>query len=424
MPGRNIFACLFLVLPFAPAVSAAGIGREPVATSVQFSDRGDRLFRAAHFEDAEAAYLQAIEFDPTNSRAQRGVARIAAMMSDQHRAARYYSAAYQLNPLDPDAILGYANNVGDDRARRTLFENFLSVSRDARAEDVKARMLIADRLGVQAAVVRDPKRAYRIPLQDTSYGPILRARINRTRELRLLVDTGASGITLNAVAASKLGLDYLTDAAVMGFGSGSPAPARMMRAESFESGGLTISNLAVEVTQSKLIPGADGIIGPDLFRDFFVRLDFPGRNLELTPFDGPFARSESDASSCADCHRAWRIGHLLLMQGAVDGRVEGYFIIDSGSPCSFVSSKVVFDEGNSAEFSGAQGKQDVRALGRSITIRIGGRSLVERTPAKFDNSELSARYGTEITGAVGYSLLRNLALSIDYRTGVVRFDRR
>ncbi|HEY7337630.1 MAG TPA: aspartyl protease family protein [Bryobacteraceae bacterium] len=395
----------------------------PAVTSVQFSDRGDRLFRAAQFEDAEAAYLQAIELDRTNIRAQLGVARIADMMFDPHRAARYYSAAYQINPLDPDAILGYANNVDDARARLTLFENFLSVSRDARAEDVKARILIADRLGGHAAVVEDPKRVYRIPLENTASGPILHARINRSRDLRLLVDTGASGITLNAIAASKLRLDYLTDAALTGFGSGAPAPARMMRAESFESGALMIPNLAVKVVQSELIPGADGVIGPDLFHDFRIRLNFPARYMELVPFDGPDARAETDASSCIGCRRALRIGHLLLMQGAVDGRAGGYFIVDSGSPCSLVSSKVVFDEGASTEFSGVQGKQDIRALGRSITIRIGSRSLVETTPAKFDNSGLSARYGTEITGAIGYSLLRNLALSIDYRTGVVRFER-
>ena len=422
MPGRSIFACLCLSLPFAPALSAAGIGPDSV-TSGQFSDRGDRLFRAAHFEDAEAAYLQAIEFDRTNIRGQMGVARIAAMMSDLHRAARYYSAAYQLNPLDPDAILGYANSIDDGPARRTLFEKFLSVSRDAHAEDVTARILIARRLGARAAVVADPERGYRIPLENTSSGPILRARINGTGELRLLVDTGASGITLNAVAASKLRLDYLTAAAVTGFGSGSPAPARMMRAESFESGGLTISNLAVEVAQSELIPGADGVIGPDLFHDFLIRLNFPARILELIPFDDPVARSETDASSCLDCHRAWRLGHLLLIQGTVEGRVQGYFIIDSGSPCSLVSRKLVFADGTRAGFAGAQGEQEVRALARRVTIRIGSQGLVETAPVSFDNSEMNARYGTEIAGALGYSLLRNVTLSVDYRNGLVKVEK-
>ena len=41
----------------------------------------------------------------------------------------------------------------------------------------------------------------------------------------------------------------------------------------------------------------------------------------------------------------------------------------------------------------------------------------------FDNSEMSARYGTEIAGVLGYSFLRKLALTLDYRTGLVKVEK-
>src|SRR5215472_3349366 len=140
MPGRSFCLRLCFMFSVAQAVSAAEIGHDPLAMSHQLSERGDRLFRAAHFDEAESAYLQAIDLDRSNIRGQLGMGRIAAMKSDRQSAARYYAAAYQINPLDSDAILGYANNIDDSHAQRTLLENFLSVARDARAEDVKARI--------------------------------------------------------------------------------------------------------------------------------------------------------------------------------------------------------------------------------------------------------------------------------------------
>jgi hypothetical protein len=36
---------------------------------------------------------------------------------------------------------------------------------------------------------------------------------------------------------------------------------------------------------------------------------------------------------------------------------------------------------------------------------------------------MSARYGTEIAGVLGYSFLRKLALTLDYRTGLVKVEK-
>jgi aspartyl protease len=399
-----------LLLPLNGFPAELGKGTTP--NSHELSALGDRLFRQAHFEEAEAAYREAIVLDRANLQGQLGMGKIAVMSSDTARAARYYSAAYQIDPRDPDAILGYANSVENPAARRTLLQNFLSVSSSGwRAEDVKARLQIAERMGTDAiAVTQSPERSYRISLESAgTSGLLLRASIERGRTLKLLVDTGASGVVLNASAAAGMDLAYLADAAIAGFGSDAPAAARVVRAASFDCGALRILNLPVQIVRTDLIPGVDGVVGLDVFRDFLIRLDFRARTLQLAPLAD---------SGCPGCRPIYRLGHLLLMPGTIHGHAQGYFVIDSGSHCSLISGTLVFQDGARAEFAGAQGKQEVSVLAAPVAIRIGGRSVLESSYATFHNSELSARLGTEIAGVLGYSFLRDSALTIDYRAGL------
>ena len=416
---RTLLPLLLLAL-FA---RAADVGDSSVLKSLQWSDRGDRLFRDAQFTEAAAAYRQAVELDRTNVRGHLGMGKIAVMLSDVQAAARSYSAAYQLAPLDPDAILGFANAVEDRAARQTLLRNFLSVAKDQRAEDIKARLLVADRIGTDMATVENTGRSYQLPLKNAGQnGLLLDATINQGWPLKLLVDTGASGIILNATAASKMPLDYVADAAISGFGSEAPTAARIARAASFQSGELRISNLPLEVAQADLIPGVDGVIGLDVFRDFLIRLDAHAHRLELVPL------AESDRLSqppaFANCRRIYRLGHLLLVSATINGHAQKYFLIDSGSPYSLISRSLIFHDGASASFEGAQGRQIVSVQSAPVTIQIGDQSIVETRYASFDNYDLSARYGTEIAGVLGYSFLRAFTLTFDYRAGLVRFEKR
>jgi tetratricopeptide (TPR) repeat protein len=407
---RALLPLLILSLDGYPA----DLGNQTALDSVELSARGDRLFRQAHFEEAEATYRQAIDLDRTNLQGQLGLGKIAAMLSETARAARYYSAAYQLDPLNPDAILGYANAVENPAARQTLLRNFLTVSRDRRAEDVKARLQIADRMGTDAvAVVQSPGQFYRISLQSAASGLLLPARIDGGRTLRLLIDTGASGVVLNAAAAAGMRLEFLADAAITGFGSGAPAAARVARAASFDSGALKILNLPIQIAEHDLIPGVDGVVGLDVFRDFLIQLNFRTGVLDLTP--------AADAV-CPGCRQIYRLGHLLLMPGTIHGRVQGYFLIDSGSTGSLIARTLVFEAGTEDDFGGAQGRQQVSLPATPVVIRIGGRSVLESRYAIFHNSDISASLGTEIAGVLGYSFLRDSVLTIDYRAGLAALE--
>src|SRR5262249_31786684 len=143
--------------------------------------------------------------------------------------------------------------------------------------------------------------------------------------------TGATGIMLNASSARGLDVEYLTPAEIHGFGLSSPRVARSGLVPSIEIGALKLTTVPIEVSETELTSSADGVIGSDVFRDFLIRIDNRTASLDLTPLAG---------SSCAQCAKAIRVGPLLLVRARVNGSADGYFILDSGSPFSLVSSKL------------------------------------------------------------------------------------
>ena len=162
------------------------------------------------------------------------------------------------------------------------------------------------------------------------------------------------------------------------------------------------------------------MIGLDVFKDFLIRLDAPARSLELLPFpDEP----QGGSAICPGCLRAYRSGSLLLVRGTINGRADGYFVIDSGSRYTMLSCKLVPQPGSPATFHGAQGDQDVSVPSSPVNIRLGDKHLVDFEYATFDTSEISSRNGVEISGAIGYSLIRNFALTVDFRHGLVNFTK-
>lgn len=107
----------------------------------------------------------------------------------------------------------------------------------------------------------------------------------------------------------------------------------------------------------------------------------------------------------------------------MNGQSHGLFFLDSGSPYSMVSRKLVSPDGLPATFHGAQGGQAVKLPANPVTFRLGDRHLMDFDSATFDATGISSRSGTEVAGAIGFSLLRDMVLTVDYRAGMVKFTR-
>lgn len=77
--------------------------------------------------------------------------------------------------------------------------------------------------------------------------------------------------------------------------------------------------------------------------------------------------------------------------------------------------------GRRTTVAGAQGEQDATFPSTPVSIRLGDSQLLAFDYATLDTSEISSRHGAEIAGALGYSTLSGLSITVDYRHGLVKF---
>src|ERR1022692_240446 len=114
-------------------------------------------------------------------------------------------------------------------------------------------------------------------------GLILKVRIDGGPVLRLLLDSGAQFIVLDKTAAARSGHSAGSELDLVGVGR-RPKTARMAKAGSVRIGDLVFHDCELIVAEGRLLDGIDGVIPLSLFAGFLVRLDIPGKTLDLRPY--------------------------------------------------------------------------------------------------------------------------------------------
>lgn len=108
------------------------------------------------------------------------------------------------------------------------------------------------RLGEHAVHVKGGQQAARLQLQADSQGHFVsRGRINGI-EVNLLVDTGATFVSLGRSDAKRIGLDYTKGERGLTATANGTVPVWRMRLDTVELGGMTMHNVDASVHESEL----------------------------------------------------------------------------------------------------------------------------------------------------------------------------
>jgi aspartyl protease family protein len=108
------------------------------------------------------------------------------------------------------------------------------------------------RLGEHAVHVKGGQQAARLQLQADSQGHFVsRGRINGI-EVNLLVDTGATFVSLGRSDAKRIGLDYTKGERGLTATANGTVPVWRMRLDTVELGGMTLHNVDASVHESEL----------------------------------------------------------------------------------------------------------------------------------------------------------------------------
>jgi len=426
----------------AYAVAEEGMRCAPETAEIQTA-AGLAAYRGGDLTKAEACFRKALKINAKYAAGLSGLESIYNSVSKFRTAQTLTIAAYHASPGDPNLILDWAHTLHGGEHIAALQRALAIYDPDSR----EARSLRAHIARDKAVGHRKLRRlatsyqTYQIKLVPISpggrqpYGVGLRARLNKGHTVQLVLDTGASGISISPKAAEKAGLEVLSNESSETHGLGSQRPQETLGylAGEITIGDLQFADFPVHAFRAAKTSDYDGLIGTDVFQRFLVGVDFKEMRLTLDTYPGqPSGADEAEDSGDflpPGFFRVFRFGHLLTLQTSVNKGAARLFLIDSGAYGNLIDTGVAKESTKvrgdyQTELRGIQGRADKVARASKVSLVFAG--------FRQDNSDLLAtslealgdESGVGIGGVLGMPVLRQMKMTIDYRNGAVRFEQK
>jgi len=386
----------------------------------------------------KADYLRAMEMSASlDQRQKQNVTDLAAIGSAYLAAGRYDDARGRLRAaldLEPFRTT-YAEIAWDLSQVEYLANNFessLDWAMIARDRGLNIRQWHLDYL---ESLVNVP--AYRFSGEPTDalafkFGrpdvPRVGVRVNRTREVEAIIDSGAvlsiiSQRIANALPVKRLGKTEGTFYGLLG----EPIAVTFGLIETLELGGIVVENVPVAIMPDSkmkfLISRREGtqfnmdfLLGSNLLKEFRLELDFDRGRAVFTHL------TERDRQPAADQNLFFH-GFRPHVRGAVNRRAWFLFILDTGSEITFLNESRLSNlpvstfgsGGHTAMLQGLGGS--MKRGGKLEDIEIG----LDKWGGKFRTLPMySSDDKDHAVGIIGQNFLKNFNVVIDF--GRMRLD--
>ena len=440
--------------------------------------QGELLFRQGKIGEAENIFVRVVNSGQAPARAFLGLAQVSSAVAMYAREYRLILRAHELDPSDQDIQKEWMSTLSRADRIKSL-ESYLS---QPTSDDANTRRNLSEYLEVLRARQATPRGACRlvsdVTATETELLPLLRdashlrgfglpVTINGQKS-KLLLDTGAGGITVNRKLAARARVQRLADVRIGGIGDKGDTKGYAAYADSIRIGSLEFRNCPVYVIDKSSLTDEEGLIGADVFQRFLIELDFPGRKLRLsqlparpgepqikpslaTDTDEDDAGSESDPKPAggtgnganpapAPKHfdryigpemssyaRVFRFSHMLLVPTKINDAPGKLFLIDSGAWNNMITPDAA------REVTKVHGDSDTIIKGLSgsvkkvyetgtVVLEFGSLRQKNEEMVAFDLSNISRDVGTEVSGTLGFAMLNLLKLKLDYRDALVKFE--
>ena len=293
------------------------------------------------------------------------------------------------------------------------------------------------------------------------------------RNLHLLLDTGAGGIMVSNKVAEKAKMTRIATAHYGGIGDKGLQSGYTAVADHIRIGELEFQDCVVAVSEKDLVADEDGLIGADVLGAYLIDIDLPGMRLKLSPLpkrpedtvapkslnsegdeqanaeqkddsvnqqvskeekspppiSKPIQRLPKDryiAPEMADWTRVFRFSHSILVPTSVNDSKPVLFGLDTGAFANILSVRAARQVGkvsadDSLRVRGLNGEVKKVYSSDKATLRFGNLRQPTLGMVTLDLSNLSRHTGTEVSGFLGFAMLRVLEVELDYRDGLVDF---
>jgi tetratricopeptide (TPR) repeat protein len=432
--------------------------------------KGDVQFRRAEMPDSEVSYLTARKIDPKEVRAYLGLARLYRCYSLHRRAYDQLQAAHEIAPDDIEVQRAWLSTL-PRKERLAAMEVYLSGPHPDNDEETRWMTEYLEFLKATAdKPIHACKLVSTVEQSETKletmYGPDgrrmrgigLSVRLN-DRNTHLLLDTGAGGIMVSRKLAEKAGLTRISAVHYGGIGDKGLQSGYTAAADHIRIGELDFQDCVVTVSDKRSVAEEDGLIGADVFGGYLIDIDLPGMRLKLSPLpkrpedtvaptslntegeeqanaeqkENSVARQTSKEQSSsaldsktarslpkdryvapemADWTKVFRFGHNVLVPTSVNDSKPMLFGLDTGAFSNILSVRA----GRQVSKVSSEDRVRVRGLNGEVnrvysakaTLRFGHLQQPNQDIITFDLSALSRHTGAEVSGFLGFAMLRPL----------------
>jgi tetratricopeptide (TPR) repeat protein len=308
----------------------------------------------------------------------------------------------------------------------------------------------------------------------------LSAKLNG-QNVSLLLDTGAGGIIVSRKVAEKAGLTRVSAVRFGGIGDQGLQSGYTAVADRIRIGELEFQDCVVAVSTQPSVAVGDGLIGADVFGDYLVDIDFPEMRLKLSPLpkrpedtvaptslnsegeeqtnaEQPLPEKDQKEGSAteqttkeqkpsppssetarrlprdryiapemANWTKVFRFRHAILVPTSVNDSKPMLFGLDTGAFSNILSLRAGRQAAKVGSnyrdrVSGVSGEVNQVYSSKKATLSFGHFRQSNQGIVTLDLSDVSSQIGTEVSGFLGFEMLRRLELKLDYRDGLVDFE--
>ena len=389
---------------------------------------GDVKFRRGLLPEAQERYQSAISLDPKCARAWLGLGRIDAAESHRPRSREAFARAHELDPGDGDILyywavgLPFPQNVTQLQKHMAEFRDDPEKERHEREYMDFLRALNGRKVWILARDV--PRAEIKLQpvisrLQDGPRAFAFKVKLNDRATATVMLDTGASGLTISKRLAEKAHATLLSEHSLEGVGNAGPAKGYEAWVDKVTMGDLEFHDCHVHVSPRDN-PDYDGLIGADVFEQYLVIIDFPAHKLRLESM--PTTAEPENGSFTS----FYRFGHIMLMPTSVGETAHGLFALDTGSSTNSMSPEIARRvstvRSSNIPVNGMSGSVSNVFTTDETVLQFSRFRQPHENMITFDLHGLSKDLGTEISGLIGFATLKKMTITIDYRDGLVGFD--
>ena len=262
--------------------------------------------------------------------------------------------------------------------------------------------------------------ALNIPLEIDNNIILMLVRVNDSKPLKFIFDTGASASLIDESRAKELGLK--AKGKVSGTATGGNIQVSLIRDVSLSVEGAKVSNQMIASMPIPKPPGFefDGIIGFDFINQFVVEIDYRSKTMNLyNPQTYTYSGKGDVIPLILDGRRIPHVHTRIILQGRAP--VQAELEVDTGADGTFViTSPFVKKHGLLAAVSktiegdrrGAGGEEKV-LVGLVKAVQL-GRFTIENAPVAFSLDAEGAGASEENNGVIGGEVFRRFKVILDY----------